>query len=150
MDWESASPFAELTCFRTDGSERVFDARVRGVPDPREPAWFYYVRPSGRKYRGRKAYFASFKEIGFRQLQIEALKNELPKRYRGYCITCALVPRVAAYHQAQVRSSRSLANGELRTDKATKVWNRMVSEGTASYDEIEDRFCHPPLAKRDA
>src|SRR2546427_12006588 len=93
MDWESASPFAELTCFRTDGSERVFDARVRGVPDPREPAWFYYVRPSGRKHRGRKAYFAAFNEIGVRRCHIEGLTNALPAGHTGYCIRCELVPR---------------------------------------------------------
>src|SRR5436309_1028023 len=77
-------------------------------------------------------------------------KNGLPERYHGYCITCALIPQVAAKHQARVQSSRSLANGELRTDAATRAWKRMVREGTATYDPDQDRFYHPPIQGRAA
>ena len=150
MVWEFASHFMHLHCVCKNGDQPIFEVRVEGVPDPEGDAWFYYGRPSAAEYNGSKEYFASFKKIDARLLQVEALKNELPKRYRGSCITCALIPHVAAHHQARIRSSRSLANGELRTEAATRTWRRMVREGLASYEPTEDRFYHPPFSGRDA
>jgi len=150
MVWEFASHFTQLHCTCKNGDEHVLEVRVEGVPDPEGDAWFYYARPSAAQYRGSKEYFASFKKIDASLLQVEALKNELPQRYRGCCITCALIPQVAAAHRARIRSSRSLAHGELRTEAATRTWERMVREGTASFEPTEDRFHHPPLTKRDA
>ncbi len=146
MVWQFASEFMELSCSRKDGSVRIFDVRTEGVADPEGEVWFFYARP--KEYTGKQQYFASFKKVAPGVLQVEGLKNGLPERYHGYCITCALIPQVAAKHQARIQSSRSLATEELRTDAATRAWKRMVREGTATYDPDQDRFYHPPLVGR--
>ncbi len=148
MVWQFASEFIELSCSRKDGSVHVFDVRTEGVSDPEGEVWFFYARP--KEYTGEQEYFASFKTVAPGVLQVEGLKNGLPKRYHGYCMTCALIPQVAARHQARIQSSRSLASGELRTDAAAGAWKRMVREGTATYDADQDRFHHPPLVVRAA
>jgi len=142
MTWDGAFPFVTLSCLRASGTKQQFEVRVEGVNQG--DVWFYYAKPLPPENQGEETYFASVKRVGQDLWQTEGLNNDLPKQFHGCGITRALIPQIAIHRSARIRSSRHRpAEGETRTEDATKVWRRMVDEGLARYDSAEDRFYHP-------
>lgn len=145
MIWDSGHPFVTLTCRSRSGDTKTFEVRFEPIATGGGGiAWFYVAKPLPRAEQTDDQFFVLLEEIEPRLLQIEDMKNGLPAEYHGYGITRALVPLIAQARSAVIRSSkRYLKDLEMRSDDATRVWTRMVEEGTASYDSAEDRFYCP-------
>ena len=142
MVWDHASPLTPFSCTCKSGRQETFDWRVEGGFDSTTPVWFYYVRPSGSQLSEDQEYSANFIEISPALLQRDWANNALPDEYQGCGITRTLISKVAAHRNARIRSSRN-GPGETRSEAATAVWRRMVNEGVAYHDPIEDRFFYP-------
>jgi hypothetical protein len=144
MAWEHAYHFGTISCVRKSGEKKEFEVRVDPLSDSAGRVWFYYAKPLPVEEQDEQEYFASVKEVGPNLLQTEGLKNGL-QRYQGYGITRTLIPLIAKALSVQIRSSRRRdGDTELRTDDATRIWERMLRDGSASYDRTEDRFYCPP------
>ncbi len=144
MTWEGASWFDTLSCVGKLGDKKEFEVRVDPLDDSEGRVWFYYVKPLPAEEQDGEHYFASVKEVGPNLLQTEGLKNGL-SLYQGYRIGPTLIPRIAKALSAQIRSSqRRGGDSEMRTDAVTGMWERMVRDGSASYDRPEDRYYCPP------
>ncbi|SRR6266550_2563062 len=144
MAWDNAFRYDTLICTGKSGGEKEFEVRVELFPDGTGTGRFYYVKPLPPEEQSEEHYFASLKEVGQNLLQTEGLKNGLT-RYQRYGIGPTLIPRLATALSVQIRSSqRRAGDSEMRTDDATGMWERMVRDGSASYDRTEDRYYCPP------
>jgi hypothetical protein len=144
MAWNWALPFISLSATCKSGVKRTFEVRTEGVADREGDGWFYYAKPADAKVQDDEEYFASFKRIGPHLLQLEGVKNGLPREYHGCGLTRALIVAVARQHSTRIRSSRHRpSEGETRTEAATGVWKSMVRDGLAFHDSAEDRFYYP-------
>jgi hypothetical protein len=114
---------------------------VEGASDGGSAVWDFYAKPkSPAADVGDLVYHASFREVEPFLFQLDFLSNGLPDLFHGYGITRALIPLVAVNYSARIRSSQQKGDNERRSQPATKVWQRMVSEHTARYDSTEDRY----------
>jgi hypothetical protein len=149
MNFDSAHPLAELSCFDRKGQRRRFEVRIEPEATLGLRKWSFLVRPVYPPDESGEIYYAGVREIEEGLVQLEATNNSLPDRYHHCCITCALVPVIASHLKACVRSSknprqldRSLVGelDEMRSPAAEKVWRRMVTDRGARYIHEEDRF----------
>jgi len=145
MNWQGAFPIDELLrCRNAEGETRVFEVRVEPISDPEGPIFHYLVKPRTPPDTTNELYFAGFHEIEPGLLQIGEMKNPLPPAYQRCGLTRELFALVSARHSATIRSSMTLVKEkEMRSDDATRVWQRMVNDGLARYDATEDRFYYP-------
>lgn len=146
MSWHEAFFFHDLHCTNAAGNECVFETRTEGASDGAFAVWEFYARPKNLAVSvGDLVYHASFRAVEPSLFQLDFLSNGLPDLFQGYGITRALIPLVALHHSVRIRSSQTKIDNERRSQAATKVWQRMVSEHTARYDSTEDRYYYPAI-----
>jgi hypothetical protein len=157
MNYDDAPVLSRFERAHWSGEPRVFEVRVEPEATLGPRQWSYMVRPVAPPDSSGELYFAGVFEVRPGLVQLEATQNSLPDEYRHCCITCGLVPVIARHLQSSVRSSRNPApsyvrvgphsvaietRDEMRSEAAEKVWTRMVGEGIARYDPVEDRYYH--------
>ena len=142
MAWEYAFPLQTFSCRCRSGLDQLFEVRVEGGFESATQIWFYYVRPVGVEITDDGQYEAHFKEVDATLLQLDWANNALPDQFQRCGITRSLIPVVAAHRQTRIRSSRN-GPGETRSTAATRSWQRMVADGIASFDPVEDRYFYP-------
>ena len=130
-----------LICTGKDGIQSVFQYKFRSEPhdDPREVI-FNLIPVTGP--------YLDFFELIFQVVDDNCLKivsmtaNGQPI-YSAQGIPEALIHEAAELFNAKIiSSSNSNGAGEFRTEKATKAWNRLVTQGKAVKDEADDRFLY--------
>lgn len=118
LQLEIESSFGELLC------------RVRTIPPPPDAVFFELT----------------LSPIDSDTLKVIAICAH-HRRYRRRGIPEALLPRVSELCRARLRSSsnRGENSNEWRTSESTRMWRRLVANGLASYDPVQDEFSLPPL-----
>ena len=74
--------------------------------------------------------------------KIVMMNHYLVEEYSGAGVPDAMIPEISRVLGKCVVSSsnKSRTPGEYRTAKATKVWDRLVVKGVATYDEATDSY----------
>jgi hypothetical protein len=144
MGWERAEAFAMLHCAHASGKQQVFEVRSEGAYDGTRTSWLFYARPHPNDHSEQREFFASVVEVSTNMWQLDFMSNNLSEAYKGFGIARALIPQIASRFRRGISSSRAASlESETRSAAATRVWRRMVNDGTASYSSSEDRFYHP-------
>ena len=140
LDWINAYPDGTLECTGV-GGKRVFEVRTRVIDDSKGTGFDYFVRPVSPPDTSGCLYVAVFHQVQDGLMQVDSLDNPLPEAYKHCGITRALFAKVTRERGLSLRSSqRRVEDEERRSDEATAMWEGMVRDNLARYDESEDRF----------
>ena len=127
-----------LQCTGRDGETRQF--KYKCIPEQFSQSYSYHV------YAIPPLDSGEFFELTVEDMENDALKitmmeNHKIPEYSATGIPDALIPHIAkTFQKAVVSSSNGVRAGEFRTPDATKVWDRLVTNGMATKDEETDSY----------
>lgn len=131
-----------------DGRLRTFFLETESASTSHSPSIKLFVHLTDPPNPGVDDFFyAEFQCIGPDEVQSVSLDNQGKDHYRGKGITEALFSEVVRMTGRRLVSSSNKASrcpNEFRTTAATRVWERLISNGRAAYDHSTDRYTYIP------
>lgn len=128
-----------LICAGRDGVERAFEHRFE--KDQFDETWHFCAQTVPPQFDGAAFDLSVTALDGARVRQVILAHHDNPA-YATMGIPDALIPVVAAALGKKVVSSPTTADdaGVYRTVAATKVWDRLVAKGVATFDPAADVY----------
>ncbi len=128
----------KLTCTGGDGIIRTFDYTV--TPNSQNSEWTYRVR-SNPPPESDECFELTVRLLSGSEVRVVAMYNNREPAYIAKGIPDAILPLIAFDLKKSVCSSPSNGGGNtFRTAAATKVWDRLVNKGLATYSVGEDVY----------
>lgn len=129
-----------ITCIGRDGIARTFNYTHDEEMHDGRPKWNYQIRVEGQRMED-EFFELSLREIQPGVLQVAVLRNQGAAHLKAMGILDTLIPHLKTELLCQIESSpKNGGPGIFRTPDATRVWNRLVAKGLATYDASRDVY----------
>lgn len=126
-----------LKCVDKDGKEEFFILKSHRSHDEQKIHYSVHTEPAPSS---GEFFELTIEDLG-NEFKVVAMFNHGEKAFKKKGIPDALLVYIASTHGKPVCSSRTTGpHGEYRTQDATKVWDRLVTNNTASYFPDEDVY----------
>lgn len=132
------SPVKTLVCIDKAGNAKTFEYWFS--EDALRSEWQFFVAETSPRTTDQPFELA-VKEIDDATVRVVMISNHGRPCYASKGIPDALLATVKVELQRAVQSSPAAGGGNVfRTPAATKVWERLVGKGLATYDDATDIF----------
>jgi len=129
-----------IKCIGRDGQEREFNCSEPDIDGYGVKRYTYRIRPIASE--PIESFEFTVEEVGEDTVKVVVMDRHHEPAYSAMGIPERMIQECATTLGKKVISSNNGANipGEFRTPRATKVWERLVAQERATFDEQQDRY----------